>query len=48
MPNKYFKTLGWHNDTFIKIITFHSASQQRDLLFKYATWNTLLKHNLER
>jgi hypothetical protein len=44
---KYFKTIGWCNDAFIKIFIFTRASQRHDLLLKYATWNTLLKHNLK-
>jgi hypothetical protein len=44
---KYFKTIGRCNDAFLKIFIFTQASQRRDLLLKYATWNTLLKYNLK-
>jgi hypothetical protein len=44
---KYFKTIGRRNGALIKIFIFTQASQRRDLLLRYATWNTLLKHNLK-
>jgi len=44
---QYFKTIGRRNGAFIKIFIFSRALQQRDLLLKYATWNTMLKHNLK-
>jgi hypothetical protein len=44
---KYFKIIGQCNGSFIKLFIFIRASQRRDLLLKYATSNTLLKHNLK-
>jgi hypothetical protein len=44
---KFFKIIERCNGTFIKKFIFIRASQQHDLLLKYATWNTLLKHNLK-
>ncbi len=44
---KYFKTIGRCNGALMKIFIFTQASKRRDLLLRYATWNTLLKHNLK-